>query len=161
MKIKMPDSVASSQDIAGIMMEIHEYARWFSHESIKTSANIKRSSEQPFMTPVAMEILREWEMKNPISQQSLDTLTDELKNLMKNSPSITITLAAPATNNIKSTLVSWCRNNISPDILVNFQFNSTLMGGMVVRYGSRIFDWSFRRKLLAARNNFPEVLRHV
>ena len=161
MKLRMPDSIASSQDIAGIMMEIHEYARWFSHEAIKSRTNVKHKSEQPELTPVAEQILREWEVKNPISQHSLDTLTDELKNLIKNSPSITITLAAPATSSIKSSLVSWCRTNISPDILVNFQFNSTLMGGMVVRYGSRIFDWSFRRKLLAARSNFPEVLRHV
>lgn len=161
MKLKMPDSVASSQDIASIMMEIHEYAKWLSHESIKSTVNAKNKSEPPIMTPVAQDILREWEAKHPLDQQSLDALTDELNNLIKNSPSITITLAAPATSSIKNTLVSWCRSNISPDILVNFQFNSTLMGGMVVRYGSRIFDWSFRRKLLAARSNFPEALRHV
>jgi len=161
MKLKMPDCVASSQDIASIMMEIHEYAKWFSHEAIKANSSIKNRSEQPVMTPVAMKILREWELKKPISQESLNLLTDELKDLINNSPSITITLAAPATRDIKATLVNWCRNNISPDILVNFQFNSTLMGGMVVRYGSRIFDWSFRRKLLAARSGFPEVLRHV
>lgn len=161
MKLKIPDSVASSQDITSIVIEVHEYAKWFNHESIKASVKARHKSEPPVMSPITMQILREWEVKNPISQHSLGQLAEVLKDYIKNSPSITITLAAPPTGSIKTSLVKWCRDNISSDILVNFQFNSTLMGGMVVRYGSRIFDWSFRRQLLAARSNFPEVLRHV
>ncbi|PKL31860.1 hypothetical protein CVV43_00180 [Candidatus Saccharibacteria bacterium HGW-Saccharibacteria-1] len=161
MKLRMPDSVASSQDINSIIIEVHEYAKWFNHESIKASVSAGHKSEPPVMSPITMQILREWEVKNPISQHSLDQLAEVLKDYIKNSPSITITLAAPPTGSIKASLVKWCRSNISSNILVDFQFNSTLMGGMVVRYGSRIFDWSFRRQLLTARSNFPEVLRHV
>jgi len=62
---------------------------------------------------------------------------------------------------IQKNLVNWCRENIAPNILITFQFNATLLGGMVIRHGSNIFDWSFRRQILAARNNFPEVLRRV
>jgi hypothetical protein len=32
---------------------------------------------------------------------------------------------------------------------------------MVVVHGSRIYDWSFRRQILATREKFPEVLRNV
>jgi F0F1-type ATP synthase delta subunit len=70
-------------------------------------------------------------------------------------------LAAPPSNGIKKTLVAWCRKNIATDILVNFDFNSTLLGGMVVRYGSHVFDWSFRRKILEEHSKFPGVLRNV
>jgi len=161
MKLKIPTSVASSQDFASIVMEIHEYAKWFAHESIKASTNVKHVVQQPAMTPIAIEILREWELKNPLNQHNLDLLIENLQDYTKNAPSITITLAAPPTSQVKTALVGWCRTNIAPNILVNLRFNSTLMGGMVVRYGSRIFDWSFRRQLLAARSGFPEVLRRV
>ena len=50
---------------------------------------------------------------------------------------------------------------VAPDVLVNFQFNATILGGMVVRYGSHVYDWSFRRQILAKRDTFPEVLRRV
>ena len=96
-----------------------------------------------------------------IDQHMLDELIATLEVYRKTATTVTITLAAPATSEIKKTLVNWCRHNISADILVSFQFNATILGGMVVRHGSRVFDWSFKRQILAARANFPEVLRRV
>jgi F0F1-type ATP synthase delta subunit len=74
---------------------------------------------------------------------------------------MTITLAAPATTGIKKQLTAWCRDNVAPDVLVRFEFNQTLLGGMVVRFGSHIYDWSLRRQILDGRTKFPEVLRNV
>ena len=74
---------------------------------------------------------------------------------------MSITLAAPAGAGLKRTLAEWCRQNIDENLLVHFDFNATLLGGMVVNYGSRIFDWSFRRRILEDRAKFPEVLRRV
>jgi F0F1-type ATP synthase delta subunit len=84
-----------------------------------------------------------------------------LREFEESAPHITLTLAAPAPNGLKKTLISWCRDNIDKNILVDFKFNATILGGMVVVYGSRIFDWSFKRQILAAREKFPEVLRNV
>ena len=84
-----------------------------------------------------------------------------LEKYIKTAPSITITLVAPTTNDTRKTLVNWCRKNIAPNILVDFRFNTTILGGMVIRYGSHIFDWSFRRQLLNNSKNFSEILRHV
>jgi F0F1-type ATP synthase delta subunit len=50
---------------------------------------------------------------------------------------------------------------VAPNMLVDFKFNSTMLGGMVVQYGSHIYDWSFRQRILDARDKFPEVLRSV
>lgn len=161
MKLKIPNSIASPQDINDIIIELHDFSKWYGHESIKSNLHAGKKSDPPVMSPSASALLQEWQVKNNLNQSSIDELVNNLKDCLKNSPSITITLAAPPTVNIKSNLVQWCRNNISTDILVNFQFNRVILGGMVVRYGSRIFDWSFRKQILAARNKFPEVLRHV
>ncbi len=161
MKLKLPDSVASSQDLTALLLEVRTYARWFTHESIKKRVDVKHSSEPPTLSLATTELIRAWETKKALDSQSLDGLIEALEAYADTARSITITLSAPPTNGLKATLVAWCRANIAPNILVTFQFNATLMGGMVVRYGSRVFDWSFRRQLLAARDRFPEVLRRV
>lgn len=161
MKLRLPDSVSSLQDLTSLQLEMREYARWFAHDAMKKRVNVKHASEPPTLSPAANDMLRSWSDKKALTQQSLDELIKTLDTYKHNASTLTITLAAPPTSDIKKTLVAWCRDNIAPDVLVSFQFNSTLLGGMVVRYGSRVFDWSFRRQILAARNNFPEVLRRV
>jgi hypothetical protein len=161
MTLKLPDSVSSSQDLTSLQLEMRDYARWFAHDAMKKRVSGKASSSAPQLTPSANELLHSWTAGKPLTQTRLDDLIKALDVYKRDATTLTITLAAPPTNDIKQTLVSWCRTNIAPDVLITFQFNSTLLGGMVVRYGSRVFDWSFRRQILAARTSFPEVLRRV
>lgn len=161
MKFRLPDSVASSQDLTALLIEVREYARWFAHESIKRRVDITHASTQPALSPATTELIRTQEAKSKLTQQGLDGLIKTLESYSRTAPSITLTLAALPTLSIKSTLVAWCRDNIAPDILVSFRLNTTLLGGMVVQYGSRVFDWSFRRQILSTRDRFPEVLRSV
>lgn len=161
MKFRLPDTVASSQDLTALVIEVREFARWFAHESIKKRVDATHASPQPVLSPTTLELIRTQEANSKLSQQSLDSLIKTLESYSRAAPTITLTLAALPTASIKTTLVAWCRDNISPDILVSFRLNTTLLGGMVVQYGSRVFDWSFRRQLMAARSRFPEVLRGV
>lgn len=161
MKFRLPDSVASSQDLTALLIEVREYARWFAHESIKRRVDITHTSAQPALSPATTELIRAQDAKSRLTQQGLDGLIKTLESYSRTAPSITLTLAALPTLSIKSTLVAWCRDNIAPDILVSFRLNTTLLGGMVVQYGSRVFDWSFRRQILSTRDRFPEVLRSV
>ena len=161
MKLKLPDSICSIQDLIGLTLEIREYTKWFSHAAILKKVDNIKVVTPPIMSAAATETLRNWANGKSFSRQNLDELVVTLEKFKRGAESMTIVLAAPPTNDIKRQLVSWCRNNISDNILVTFQFNAVLLGGMVVRYGSRIFDWSFRRKILANRGHFPEVLRNV
>lgn len=161
MKLLLPDSVSSSQDLTSLIVEIHGYSRWFSHNGIKQQTSAKNATPPPYLSASALELIRTSAGKKLLDQSILDELILTLETFKASAPSLTITLAAPPSHDLKQTLVNWCRHNISPNILVSFQFNATLLGGMVVRYGSHIFDWSFRRQILANRQNFPEVLRRV
>lgn len=161
MKLRLPDSISSPQDVTALLLEINEYARWFYHNGVKERTHTKHIVMPPVLSPAALELLRSSSGDKLLNQQTLDSLIKELEKYSKGAPSLTITLAAPPPADVKQTLVAWCRANVAPNILVNFQFNAVLLGGMVVRYGSHIFDWSFRRQILAAREKFPEVLRRV
>lgn len=160
-KLQLPNSVSSAQDVGALTIEIKDYTKWFSHNAIKQRVNAKRGSPPPEVSAAALELIHNWCGKKLLTQQMLDELLEALDNFKQSAPALTITLAAPATNSVKLALVTWCRENIASDVLVSFQLNTTLLGGMVVRYGSRVMDWSFRRQILASRTNFPEVLKHV
>lgn len=161
MKLRLPDTIASLQDLTALQLELHDYSKWFAHEAIKQRVGTERAATAPLLTPAASELIRTWTGSKDLTQQSLDTLTKTLNEYRSSAPTITLTLAAPPTSTIKADLVAWCRQNIAPNVLISFQFNATLLGGMVVRYGSRVFDWSFRRQILSQRAAFPEVLRRV
>lgn len=161
MKRSLPDGVSSPQDLTALLLEIQEYSRWFSHNSIKAQLKTKHATLPPTLSPPALELIRDASKKDLLNQQAIDTLIQELEAYKKTATTLTITLAAPPSSDLKKTLVAWCRQHITANVLVTFEFNSTLLGGMVIRYGSHIFDWSFRRQILAAHQNFPEVLRRV
>lgn len=161
MKLQLPNSISSLQDVTALTLEVREYARWFLQATVKQRVNAGQISDAPQLTPAASELIQTWGSKEPLSQKRLDELIAALDEFKETAPSLTITLAAPAPGDLRQTLVGWFRQNISPDTLVNFKFNATILGGMVVHYGSHVFDWSFRRQVLAARSHFPEILRRV
>jgi hypothetical protein len=161
MKLNLQNSVSSPQDLKEIILDTRQYAKWFAQATIKKQVTNNTPNEPPALSEAAVTVITDWAKEAPLNQKRLDELITALDNLADTSPRITITLAAVPANSLKKMLVEWCRENITPNILVDIHFNSTLLGGMVVQYGSHVYDWSFRRQILAAREHFPEVLRRV
>jgi len=161
MKLDIEDLVYSTQDLRAVILDVQKYSRWFSQYSNKKRISDSQSEPAPTLSEVAVGIIKDFAKETPINQNSLDELVKYLNNIATESPRITITLAAVPPLKLKKLIVVWCRKNIKPNILVDFKFNSTLLGGMVIHYGSHVYDWSFRKQIMAKRQNFPEALRHV
>lgn len=161
MKIKLQDNIASRQDLKEVILDVRKYAQWYSQTSVKMKYGSNQNNELPPISAAATNIINEWNKEDPVNSKSLDELLMALEDFEADAPHMTITLAAPASNSLKAVLLKWCRENVAPNILVDFKFNSTMLGGMVVQYGSHVYDWSFRRQVLASLDKFPEVLRNV
>lgn len=157
----LPPTIASPQDVSNLLIEIKEYARWFEHEMVKRKMHASGQSTQPILTHTTNEYLRELNAAQSLTTGRLEKLIADLERYKEVAPRLTITLAAPVTPPIRHQLIEWCRTNLSPDTLITFQFNSTLLGGLVVRCGSRVFDWSFRRQLLNNQQQLTETFAHV
>jgi hypothetical protein len=163
-KFKLSEEVSSPQDLKTLILEIHDYARWYSHNAIKKRLRVqarRKDSLEPTLSSAASAVIYQWAQQHPLSPKSFDELLATLDTYARTAPEFTVTLAAAPTNGLKRILVGWCRDNIAPNVLVNFQFNAGLLGGMVVRSGSHVYDWSFRRQILNNLDKFPEVLRRV
>ena len=161
MKLSLQDDVTSVQDLKAVILDVHKYAKWFGQTSVKMRMADGGSYEPPVISTPAANLINEYSGGQKISQGRLDELVAALEDFGVSAPHIAIALAAPAPSDLRKTLTDWFRNNISPNALVDFSFNSTMLGGMVVQYGSHVYDWSFKRQILVAREHFPEVLRHV
>jgi hypothetical protein len=161
MKLTLPAGIASSQDLASLTAEVHEYAKWASHELIKQKAGTKQTLPQPELAPAASDLLRDISAGKPMTQAKIDELLAALEAYRKSAPTMNVTLAAAPSGELKRTLVEWLRKNIANDLLVSFHINRQILGGMVISYKSHTFDWSFRRKLLHGETGFHEVLRRV
>jgi len=161
MNFSLPSSVSSPQDLTALTTDVQSYAKWLSQYSIASKAKTSYSAAHPEITPAAIELIRAASDQKSITEKQVDELIADLESFAKTAPVMTITLAAPLSVGTKKTLVDWCRTSIHPNILITFQFNSLLLGGMVLRTGSTIFDWSFRRSLLERKTRFTEVLDRV
>lgn len=159
--ITLPNSIVSPQDLARIEREVIQYADWFSHNGIKQELNIARGTAMPGMSSEAIALLRQVATDNRINYTNLEDLVATLKTLRTKATTMTVTLAAPAPKHLQQTIADWCRKEIDSSVFVEFRFNATLLGGMVVRYGSHIYDWSFRHAIMQNRHKFAEELRHV
>ncbi len=157
----IPKTISSASDLTGLILEVREYTKWYNQYANASRVGAPYQIAQPELSPTASQLIRDWASQTQVSSKSLDELVAQLEHTKVHAPVITITLAAPATSEVKAQLVAWCRANLSPDILVTFRFNATILGGMVVRYGSTIYDWSFRRTILNERHRFAEVLQRV
>ncbi len=155
------NNIMSPQDLKVTILEVRKYAHWFSQSLVKNKVAGTAYQDQPQVSPAAAILVNELAAQKPLTTQILDDFIASLEKLEESLPRVTITLAAPASSGLKKTIVSWFRENINPDILIEFRFNSTLLGGMVIRYGSQVYDWSFKRHILANSARFPEVLRNV
>jgi hypothetical protein len=161
MSLTLQKYVLSEQDLKVATLEVKKYATWYNQTAVKMRVTKNNTYELPPISPEATNIVNEWLEGNPPSSKSLDELIAAMEDFAYLASHVTITLAAPPPNSLKQTLADWFRENINPNALVNFKFNATILGGMVVIYGSHVYDWSFRRQILTSREKFPEALRNV
>ena len=161
MGLSIPPDVSSSQELANLILEVKDYSKWFTNYSIVKKISKKSTPSPPKISASAIKLIKDYSDNKSLTRAILNSLVYDLEKSKKQSNLITVTLAAPVTSDVKNSLVKWLRDNIDSEVLVNFQFNATILGGMVLRCGSHIYDWSFRKKILENRQKFPEILQNV
>ena len=144
----LPTSIASAEDLREASDELHQGAIAGKRVSPSTLSDGARDLLTTFGCAI--------DDKTAVAE-----LVHRLGETYKVAPRVSITLAAPVDPSIKKQLTAWFRENCSPLTLVSFGFNRAILGGILVRAGSRIYDWSYRSKLLDSQINFSEVMERV
>ena len=155
--LKLSDEIVSGADLRDIIEEIKGYAQWFNHNQIKLKVANKKDFNEPELSHQAKDILGQFFNSKSISPSGLDSLIISLEKYLKEAVKIKITLAGIPPNKLKKQLINWFRVSLTETILVDFSYNRTLLGGMVVIFGSHIYDWSLRRQILDSKDKLIEV----
>jgi len=155
--LKLSDEIVSIEDFRDTIEEIQGYAKWFNHNQIKLKVANKKDLNEPELSRQTQDILGQFFNSKSISSSGLDNLIASLEDYLKEAVKIKITLAGIPSNKLKKQLINWCRTSLTQAILVDFSYNRTLLGGMVVIFGSHIYDWSLRRQILDSKDKLIEV----
>ncbi len=162
MKVELSSWLYSSTRLILVINELQTYANWYGHEDIRGRVGLGIQVENaPKLSVASLELLADIQKEQTITGATFDELIAALQKIREEAPTITMVLAGIASEPVKQRLVGWVRQEISHQALVTFQCDSTLLGGLVVRMGSHVYDWSFRKKILDQKDEFTKVLNRV
>lgn len=157
MELELPSTIASRQDVARLRTEVERYQSWSRQYQNAAKRDIQYQTEQPLLSEAASLIIRRWLEAKRSTADLIKTLT----NIANQSPSITLTLAGPPPPTTQTELVKWVRSHIDKQMLVEFRWNSSILGGMIAQTNNAMFDWSHRNLLMSSRDKLVERLTRV
>jgi len=156
-KLKLNDDIVSTQDFQEVIEELRQYLKWYNHNMVKIKVAKKKDPNEPELSPGSTDLLKQYFSSQPLSSSGLDKLIVSLVEYLDQADKVRITLADMPTVNLKKQLVNWCRQSLSETVLVDFGYNRTLLGGMVIKCGSHIYDWSYRHQILENQDKLVKV----
>lgn len=159
MKLALNEAIISAEDLRSVINELKDYTDYLRHAQIKQHV-VKRSAgiPAPELSLAASQLLSEVLENRPLNIGEVETLIGELQKVYDDSPKLKIILAALPPAAVKKKLTAWIRINIAPLALVEYSYNQSILGGMVLNAGSHIFDWSLRQQLIDARPKLNEMI---
>ena len=162
MAFKLPDSIYSVEQLEAIIFELREYVDWSRSASIKS----KLKSDSPALPAPAWSaemqaVVASFGAGKALSTGDVEELIKALMTFKKKAPLVHLTLAGMPGPAQRAQIMAWFRDNVNPHVLLTFAANRTILGGMVVRAGSHIYDLSWRREFLAKREKLVEVVSNV
>lgn len=160
MSLTIPLNLHTPEQIEAVLFELDTYIGLRRRAATKQRAKVTTAATvAPVTWPPELEaVIGSPEVAARLTVAELENCSDQIKT-WRQFPVVHLILPARPTGQLKTDLVKWFRDQISPQILVKFGVNSSTIGGMVLRTPTRIRDFSFRRRLLGNQKLIPEILK--
>jgi F0F1-type ATP synthase delta subunit len=148
---RLPDNVATPQQVQLLRIEAESLAA-------AIGEGARRSKDKPLAKVSAdlQAILGKSKITAELLEQTAAWLSQQ-----QTAPVVHFVLPVLPQPELRQRLVAWLRDNLAPNLLASFEHNSGLAGGFVIRTGSVIYDFSFRRKLLDGAAGMKKVMKKV
>lgn len=162
MEFRLPEDIYSPEHLDTCLVKLQQYTAILRQKEHRSKMKI----DGPMVTEDELagnleKLLNSAGLgKNPTSS-SIETLIEALEKFRQSAAVVHITLAAMPGPGLKKQLAEWMRKNLYHNLLVSFSFNRELVGGMVVRTASHIYDFSWRARLHEHRDVIPKILRRL
>ena len=132
---------------------------YFSHEN---NANIDAyCSKLPGDLP---QLFKELFMQRPSDSQNQTTYKnkiDELVTKLYKCRIVELTLAFKPDNNTIAYFSDWIKKNVGSDVVIDLQFNPSIVGGAQIIYNGMYKDYSIRKKLAGTFQIHRDEITHL
>lgn len=158
MAFELPGAVYSPQLLEAVTFDIEHYLDWYRETKIQKKVGAK-ATDEPTHSAETVLVIEAWLAGKSPTVESLEALVKYLRELKL--PEVHVMLAALPNRAQREVLVDWFRANTTPHLLLSFVADRNLGGGVVVRTPNRVFDFTWKQELVAARDKFAGILKRV
>lgn len=144
-KLALPDTVVTKADVARLIRDFDEYSQAVYMAEL-------RDSQPPsvnYISPELQELLHD-NQDSLHTDQARHELLDRLRLFQRTASQIHVSFAAPPSIKVVQQLVTWFRQNVQPDIVMQIGVDPSIIGGCVVRTTNKVFSFSIVDRLRLA-----------
>lgn len=149
--MKLPVDIYSPDSLSATLFELSTYVSNLRDAGVRAKNGAK--PEPPAALAHVLDLLD----TDPTNLEKLEKLSKDLEAHLLKAPVVRVTLAALPGNAMKRQITSWFRSQISSDVLLTFVARADIGGGIVVQAGSHVYDFSFKRLLVANKARLAEI----
>lgn len=159
LNLKLPDFIYSHEQIGLYLLQLDHYKTILLKEKVKgTSALGPGTEKRGNISPELKKYVDSATSGKPATQELLEEVYKFLKKAHDTGPRLHLTLATLPNETFKRDMVAWARQNIDELALVSFNYDRSIVGGVIVRTRNKIFDFSYSKKLLNPSKKISEFV---
>ena len=159
MEFKLPGDIQTPEQLQAAVYEVERYADWLRESSVHKEVGATNLPGEPAMAPETLAVVKAWQKGKKVTAESLSKLAAWLRAY--HPPVIHLVLADIAPPALRKRLSDWVRTNCHPAALLGLSADSTIGGGVVIRTTNRLYDESFRHRLVENRGALAKAVSSV
>lgn len=143
----LPLNVVSRTDVSRMLREL------LSLEEFLASSSIRKPGTQPKLPKTSKLLDETFELNklNPLVEAERASLKQFLTEIHDKGPSLHMSFSVDPSPIFTKKLMTWLRQNIQPNLLLQVGLQPDLGAGCVVRTQNKYFDFSLRRTMVEKR----------
>lgn len=159
MEFKVPGDIQTPEQLQAAIYEVERYAEWLRETGVRHEVGATNLPDEPGMATETLAVVKAWQARKKVTAESLSQLAAALRGY--HPPVVHLVLADIAPPALRQRLSAWLRANCHPMALLAMSADSTIGGGVVIRTTNRLYDESFRHRLVAGRDALAKAVGDV
>ncbi len=152
--VKLPASIVTRTDVGRLIREVQAI------EGVVKQGKMRgNSGEKPFATSRLLDEISSENKLNLLHDEDRQILQDFLEQLRKAAPLLHFSFSTDPSPRFITSLLTWLRREIDPNLLLQIGLEPTLGVGCILRTTNRSFDFSLRHHFIDQHNLLVEKIK--
>ena len=156
MSLHLPVDLYSPDQLSAVILELHDYIGALRDRAAREKVGASAPEEPLHVSALLLGALHGADVKKG-DIRAAEVLLGALKLLRDKAPVVHVTLAGLPNRTMKRQLTVWFRTQIHKHALMTFAMRTDIGGGIVLRAGSHVYDFSLKQVLLSNKNKISEI----